>query len=251
MSIHTMAVSWQLEQLLVMPVWICAVVGTGVRKAVPGAVLVALATMRPDGVVPRWQVSQVVDDGMCELAPAGVVLGITTILVTPVKLVPVMVGPWQATQLLVMPLWLKRELANVAPLGTGVAVMLEPLPTWHSSHDAVVGTCLAGRPTMVKLADGIAKLGAALPWHCAQLVVVLGAFAWMLASVGITAKSLEVWQAAQVAAAAVGMWLAGLSVAVKKLVPLWQAEQSPLVGWAASATLKVPALVRGRVWKPV
>ena len=43
-----------------------------------------------------------------------------------------------------------------------------------------------GRPTMLKLAEGMAKLEAALPWHWAQLPVVLGAFAWMLASVGIT-----------------------------------------------------------------
>jgi hypothetical protein len=39
---------------------------------------------------------------------------------------------------------------------------------------------------MLKFAAGIAKLAAALPWHCAQLFVVLGALAWMLASVGIT-----------------------------------------------------------------
>ena len=68
---------------------------------------------------------------------------------------------------------------------------------------------------MLKLAAGIAKLGAAAPWHCAQLLVVLGAFAWMLASVGITEKSLDVWHAVHCALAAVGMWLAGLSWAVK------------------------------------
>jgi hypothetical protein len=39
---------------------------------------------------------------------------------------------------------------------------------------------------MEKLAAGMAKLAAAAPWHCAQLPVVLGALAWMLASVGIT-----------------------------------------------------------------
>ena len=32
---------------------------------------------------------------------------------------------------------------------------------------------------MLKLADGIAKLAAAAPWHCAQSLVVLGALAWM------------------------------------------------------------------------
>ena len=64
---------------------------------------------------------------------------------------------------------------------------------------------MLGRPTIEKFADGIAKLGAAAPWHCAQFVVVLGALAWILVSVGITAKSVEVWQAVQTAAAAVGM----------------------------------------------
>ena len=40
---------------------------------------------------------------------------------------------------------------------------------------------------MLKFAAGIAKLAAALPWHCAQLLVVLGALAWIFASVGIAA----------------------------------------------------------------
>ena len=110
---------------------------------------------------------------------------------------------------------------------------------------------MPGSPTMLKFADGIAKLAAAAPWHCAQLPVVLGALAWMLASVGITEKSLDVWHALHCALAAVGMWLEGLSCAVKKFVPLWHCEQSPVAGCAASATLKVPAAARGRGWKPV
>jgi len=81
--------------------------------------------------------------------------------------------------------------------------------------------------------------------------VVLGAFAWMFASVGITEKSPAVWHAVHCAVADVGMWLAGLSCAVKKLVPLWHCEQSPVLGCDASATLNWPAAARGRVWKPV
>ena len=46
---------------------------------------------------------------------------------------------------------------------------------------------MVGRPTIEKLAAGIAKLAAAAPWHCAQLLLVLGALAWMALSVGITA----------------------------------------------------------------
>ena len=97
------------------------------------------------------------------MAPAGDVAGITTILLTPKKLEPVMLGPWQVTQLLVMPTWLIKEPVNLAPLTTGVAAMLEPAPTWQLSHAAVVGTWLGGSPTMEKLAAGIAKLAAAVP----------------------------------------------------------------------------------------
>ena len=139
MPIQTKLLSWQLEQLPVMPVWICAVVGAGVAKAVPGAFLVAAAAIRPGGTVARWQVAQVVLDGMCELAPTGVVGGIATMLVTPTKLEPLIAGPWHATQLLVMPLWLIFEPLNFAPLPTGVAAMLDPAPTWQVSHDALVG----------------------------------------------------------------------------------------------------------------
>jgi hypothetical protein len=174
---------------------------------------------------------------MCDDTPAGEVTGITTMLVTPTKLEPLIAGPWQATQLLVMPAWLIFEPLNLAPLPTGVAAMLEPAPTWQLSHAAVVGRWLPGRPTTLKPTAGIAKVGAAAPWHCAQLLVVLGALAWMFASVGITAKSLLVWHAAHCAVAAVGMWFDGLSWAVKKFVPLWHCEQSPLLGCAASATL--------------
>ncbi len=85
-----------------------------------------------------------------------------------------------------MPAWLMREPENFAPSTTGSAVMLEPAPTWQASHDTVVGMWLEGRPTMLKLAAGIAKLGAAAPWHCAQLLLVLGALAWMLVMLGIT-----------------------------------------------------------------
>jgi hypothetical protein len=69
------------------------VVGAGVANAVPGAVLVAAAATNPVGVVPRWQDSQVVLDGMCALAPTGEVAGITTIRLTPAKLLPEMLGP--------------------------------------------------------------------------------------------------------------------------------------------------------------
>lgn len=45
--------------------------------------------------------------------------------------------------------------------------------------------------------------------------------------------------------------MAGLSTLVKAVVELWHSEQSPLLGWAASATLKLLEVALGRVWKPL
>jgi hypothetical protein len=93
MPIQTKFVSWQLEHPPVIPEWICAEVGIGVANNVPGAVFVADAAINPAGVDPKWHASQLLLDGMCEFAPAGEVGGSTTILLTPAKLLPVMVGP--------------------------------------------------------------------------------------------------------------------------------------------------------------
>jgi len=189
MPIHTALVSWQALHPDVMPEWICTPVGAGLWNSVPGAVLVADAAIRPVGVVPRWQVSQEVDDGMCEPAPIGEVGGMPIKEAMPANDDALPVARWHDSQLPVMPWWLIFEPPNLAPLTTGVAAMLEPDPTWQTSHDAVVGMWLVGRPTIEKLAAGIAKLGAAAPWHCAQLLVVLGALAWIAVTVGITEKS--------------------------------------------------------------
>jgi hypothetical protein len=151
---------------------------------------------------PWWQLSHAVVDGMCAADPAGLVGGITMIFVMPAN--PVTVGPWHSTQV-VSVAWLMREPENLAPFGTGVLAMLELAPTWQTSQDCEVGTWLDGRPTIVKFTAGIAKDAAALPWHWAQLVVVLGAYWWIAANVGITEKSVPVWQFVQVAVVAVGM----------------------------------------------
>jgi hypothetical protein len=84
MPIHTAFVSWQVEQPELMPVWICALVGAGVAKAVPGAVRVADAAMSPPGMLARWQVSQAVEVGMCELVPTGLIGGMPTMRLMPV-----------------------------------------------------------------------------------------------------------------------------------------------------------------------
>ena len=80
---------------------------------------------------------------MCEFAPIGEVGGRPTILVMPAKF-GVPEATWQATQLPVMPAWFISEPLNLAPLTTGVAAMLEPLPTWHDSQAALVGAWLLG-----------------------------------------------------------------------------------------------------------
>jgi hypothetical protein len=187
MPIQTMLLSWQLEQPAVMPEWICAPLGAGEAKAVPGAVRVALAGMRPLGVLARWQDSQLVPLGMWLEAPAGLVGGMPTMRLMPMKLAEAEEGRWQATQLLVMPAWFMSEPEKRAPLATGRAEMEEPAPTWQSSQEAEVGMWFEGRPTMEKLAAGMAKEAAEAPWHWAQLEVVLGALAWMAARVGMTA----------------------------------------------------------------
>jgi hypothetical protein len=135
----------------------------------------------------RWQLSQVLALGMCEPAPAGLVGGMPTMRAMPAKAAELPAGTWQAAQLLLMPAWFICEPLNFAPLPTGSAAMDEFAPTWQVSQAAVVGMWLPGRPTMLKPAAGIAKEAAAAPWHCAQLLVVLGALAWMLANVGNTA----------------------------------------------------------------
>ena len=62
---------------------------------------------------------------------------------------------------------------------------------------------------------------------------------------------LLVWHDEHCALAEYGMWLVGLSIAVKAVVLLWHCEQSPVAGCAESATAKVLALDFGRVWKPL
>ena len=99
---------------------------------------------------------------------------------------------------------------------------------------------------------GIEKFAAAPAlWHCAQLVLVEGALAWIAASSGTTEKSLLTWHELHCAAAAIGIWFAGLASAMKSTKLEWQLEQSSPVGWVGSATLNCPAVAWGRVWKPL
>ena len=120
-----------------------AAVGAGNWKPELPTLRVAFAGTRLDGVLPAWQVSQVVPVGKCDVATAGDVLGITITLLMPKKLLPVILGPWQVAQPLVIPAWLNWAPENVvipamAPLA-GIS-MEGTLLTWHVSHAAEAGT---------------------------------------------------------------------------------------------------------------
>ena len=62
-----------------------APVGTGVLNAVLGGTVVEFAATRAAGVLCKWQLShlELIADGMCEVAPVGLVAGSTTMLVIP------------------------------------------------------------------------------------------------------------------------------------------------------------------------
>jgi len=109
-------------------VWICVVVGDGVRNLDPGALPVALALTGLLGMVAKWHCSQLVPEGMCAPRPAGLVGGITIIFEIPTNDAEPIVGPWHETHV-VMPEWFISDPLNLAPFGTGVAAMLDPAPT--------------------------------------------------------------------------------------------------------------------------
>jgi hypothetical protein len=126
---------------------------------------------------------------------------------TPAKVPVVTLAPWQLAQPLVMPLWLKAELLNFAPLATG-RLRLLLAPTWQLSHPSVpIPMWLLGGATMATCMFWLYLAALALLWHCAQLALVDGALAWMFVTVGVDRKS--PWHDEQLALAATGMWMLG------------------------------------------
>ena len=162
---------------MVMPLWL---------NLAPAKVLMPALGTRPVGRLFTWQVSQGVelDTGTCAGVRLPMLRG-----VTPAKLPAPTSMPWQLEQLVFMPAWLNSEPEKRAPLGTGVAAMLEPVPTWQLSQPAVpismwspggetiLGTMLA----MVLYVAALASL-----WQLAQPLLVLAMLAWISATVGIT-----------------------------------------------------------------
>jgi hypothetical protein len=120
--------------------------------------LAPLKGISPDGMLLMWQLSHAAVLGTCTGLKLAMVLG-----TIPAKVPVVTLAPWQLAQPLVMPLWLKAELLNLAPVFTG-SVKLLLVPTWQLSHPSVpIPMWLLGVDTMEKFTLGMAKLGAAEP----------------------------------------------------------------------------------------
>ena len=154
----------------------------------PGTVLVAWAAICPLGMLPEWQLSQVAEPiGKWAPGPGLLESGMTTMLLMPVKLLPVMLGPWQAAQPVLTPPWLNLALLNLAPSTTGICTLL-PAAMWQASQPwPFIPMWLLGGPTSGGTIVGEAKAdNAAELWHCWQLVLVDYALAWIFVMVGIT-----------------------------------------------------------------
>jgi hypothetical protein len=166
---------WQLPQLPVTPVWVMVVLGAGDKKPLLGGRCGALPGTSEDGMLPKWQVSQVVELGMWLLWFAGLVCGIFTMLVMPWKTVTL--GPWHSAQLLPMPVWLN----NPPPKLVKVVMVLAAV--WQDSQPRLrMGTCTgavvlgAFMPPTVVMVDAYNAAFAVL-WHCTQLAVLFWMFA--------------------------------------------------------------------------
>jgi hypothetical protein len=138
--------SWQLVQRLVFTLaWSLAEGGGLVRKPVlPMAGALALNGIRPAGMLPRWQLSQVVEDGMWADAPKALLWGITTMLGLPAKLAGTTLGPWQVSHPELIPVWMKEAPAKVFMPAAGtrpVGVLL----TWQLWHATEAGMCAGAR----------------------------------------------------------------------------------------------------------
>ena len=114
---------WQLSQPLVMPLWLnCAPAKVVMLPLAP------LKGISVEGTLLMWQLSHARVLGTCAGLRLAIVLGNT-----PAKVPATTAAPWQLAQPLVIPLWLKAELVNLAVFCTGkVRLLLEP--TWQLSQ---------------------------------------------------------------------------------------------------------------------
>jgi hypothetical protein len=112
--------------------------------------------------------------------PADAVVGNTMMFVIPLKLPPVMVGPWQVAQVTLSPnrAWLNLPPANVvippvAPVaGINMAGMLL---TWHVSQPTLLdtGMCIGDSPaTLLGVTPSKVPETTLTPWQLEQLPVM-------------------------------------------------------------------------------
>lgn len=163
--------------------------------------------------------------------------------------------PWQVAQPLVMPAWLKAALAKLAPSTTG-RVVLELPPTWQDSQPCdPMGMWLAGGRATGGTMCAVLKVAAlAALWHCAQLVLLDGALAWMAAIDGICVKSSGLWQSSQRADEAIGIWLLATPILLKLKVEWHAPHDMPepkalLCNASAGLVLILGLLPAWQVWQ--
>ena len=135
-----------MSQPLVMPEWLNWPPAKVVMVPVAPAGGISIA-----GTLLMWQLSHARVLGTCAGLRLAMVLGRT-----PAKVPTVTLAPWQAAHPVVMPLWLKAELVNLAVFCTG-KVRLLLAPTWQLSQlSAPIPMWLLGGATMAKPTAGMA-----------------------------------------------------------------------------------------------
>jgi hypothetical protein len=90
-----------------------AELGKEFLKAVLPKDLVAFPAIKPGGVLPEWQLAQVVEEGMCACGPGVAVCGIPTMTGLPRKLATPGLGTWHTSHAVAILLCVKLALANV------------------------------------------------------------------------------------------------------------------------------------------
>ena len=137
---------WQVSHPLVIPEWL-----NWPPAKVVMLPLAPLGGISIAGTLLTWQLSHASVLGTCAGLRLAMVLGST-----PAKVPTVTLAPWQAAHPVVMPLWLKAELVNLAVFCTG-SVRLLLAPTWQLSQLSVpMPMWFAGGATMAKPTAGMA-----------------------------------------------------------------------------------------------
>ena len=144
------------------------------------------------------------DEGICEFGPAGEVGGMMTMLLIPANMLPVIDGPWQSAQPLVIPVW------SIFPPEKLVKLVSVDW-TWQLPHCAPLlrGIWLTGIPVATRPS-----------WQVAQVLVSPPSAVCGKLRTGVNAK--VEWHTSH--DKMVDIWVDDFPVA---LVPSWQVQQAP------------------------